>query len=195
MVTLVLFHSALGLHPGVTALADALRVDGTQVVTPDLYGGRVAGTTEEGVALRDEVGITTLLARAEASLIGLPDDLVLAGASMGVAPAQLLAAQRPATRGVICLHGCAPPEALGLRAWPSIPLSVHLSPGDPWVEEDQLGFLDDLPASEVEVHRYPQTGHLFSHAGHQDHDASATTRLTERLREAVARWGAGATSG
>lgn len=188
MVTLVLFHSALGLHPGVTALADAMRTAGTEVVTPDLYGGRVADTTEQGVALRDEIGITTLLARAEASLIGLPDDLVLAGASMGVAPAQLLAAGRPATRGVICLHGCAPPEALGLRAWPAIPLSVHLSPGDPWVEEDGLGFLDELPPAQVEVHRYPGTDHLFSHAGHEDHDATAAAELTDRLRAAVARW-------
>lgn len=188
MVTVVLFHSALGLHPGVTALADALRVDGHDVVTPDLYGGRVAETTEAGVALRDEIGITTLLARAEASLLGMPDDLVLAGASMGVAPAQLLAAQRPATRGVICLHGCAPPSALGLRSWPDVPLSVHLSPGDPWVDADELGFLDDLPADRAEVHRYPGTGHLFSHAGHDDHDPDARAVLIGRLREVLGRW-------
>ena len=190
MVTLVLFHSALGLHPGLTALADALRVDGHEVVTPDLYGGRVADTTEQGVALRDEIGITTLLARAEASLIGLPDDLVLAGASMGVAPAQLLAADRPATRGVICLHGCAPPSSLGLRSWPDVPLSVHLSPDDPWVDVDDLGFLEDLPSELAEVHRYPGTAHLFSHVGHADHDAAAQTLLVERLRAALARWSA-----
>lgn len=187
---MVLFHSALGLHPGLTGLADAVRGDGHEVVTPDLYGGRVARTTEEGVALRDEVGITTLLARAEASLIGLPDDLVLAGASMGVAPAQLLAAGRPATRGVICLHGCAAPTSLGLRSWPDVPLSVHLSPGDPWVDEDELGFLDHLPAGLAEVHRYPGTDHLFSHAGHEDHDPDAHGHLVERMREVVARWGA-----
>lgn len=189
MVSVVLFHSALGLHSGLLALGDALRVDGHEVVTPDLYGGRVAATTEEGVALRDEIGITTLLARAEASLLGLPDDLVLAGASMGVAPAQLLAAQRPATRGVMCLHGCAPPTALGLRSWPDLPLSVHLSPGDPWVDQDELGFLDELPTGRAEVHRYPGTAHLFSHLGHPDHDPDAHALLVDRLREVVARWG------
>lgn len=194
MATVVLYHSAVGLTDGIRALAEALQGDGHQVRTPDLYGGRTAGSTAEGIAVRDEIGITTLLARAEAALLDLPGDLVLGGASMGVAPAQLLAAQRPGTRGVLCLHGIAPPDELGLAAWPAIPLQAHLSPGDPWVEETAVDALAaQLPAELLEVHRYPGTDHLFSDPSQPDHAPTAAATLTERVREAVARWGSAST--
>ena len=41
MTEIVLFHSALGLRPGVTAAADRLRAAGQTVHTPDYYDGEV----------------------------------------------------------------------------------------------------------------------------------------------------------
>ena len=45
---IVLFHSALGLTPGLREFADRLRAAGHTVNTPDLFDGAVFGTLEEG---------------------------------------------------------------------------------------------------------------------------------------------------
>lgn len=190
MATVVLFHSALGLRPGVHRFADDLREAGHTVHTPDLYGGRTADDTDAGVRLRDEVGFTTLLARAEASLLGLDGPLVLAGMSMGCAPAQLLAVDRPATRGVVCLHGALSPDDLGLGGWPRVPLQLHLSPDDPWVDRASVDGLLASAGDDVEVHRYPGTGHLFTDPDLADHDPVARAEVLTRVGTALARWDA-----
>lgn len=190
MVTVVMFHSALGLRPGVHHLADALRVGGHEVHTPDLYGGRTAADTEEGVRLRDEIGFTTLLARAEASLLDLPDELVFVGLSMGAAPAQLFGATRPGARGVVCLHGALAPQDLGLSGWPPVPVQVHVTPDDPWVDDAGVAALltsagvdedGSVARGGAAVHHYPGTGHLFTDPDLPDHDADAAAAATSRV--------------
>ena len=52
MAKVVVFHSALGLRPGVLDAARRLRAAGHDVDTPDLYQGRAVESIEEGIAVR-----------------------------------------------------------------------------------------------------------------------------------------------
>ena len=49
MATVVLFHQALGLTPGVVAFADDLRGAGHTVHTPDLFQGRTFASIDAGL--------------------------------------------------------------------------------------------------------------------------------------------------
>jgi dienelactone hydrolase len=179
MATLVLFHSALGLRPGVTRFADRLRARGHEVRTPDLYDGEVFDHLTEGVAHRDHLGVPELMQRATAAVQDLPGDVVYAGMSMGAAPAQWLAATRPGALGALLVHGCLPLEMFGLERWPAtVPVQLHVSEDDPWVDPDGVdGFAAAVPPGLLEHATYPGTRHLFSDDDSSDHDPEATGQL------------------
>lgn len=145
MTTVVLFHSALGLGPGVHRFAEDLRERGHQIHTPDLYGGRTAEDVAIGIALRGEVGI----------------------------------------------HGALVPHDLGLTGWPRIPLQLHLSADDPWVDAASVDGLLAAVGDDAEVHRYPGTAHLFTDPDLPDHDPSSRAAVVTRVGAALARWDAG----
>src|SRR5215218_10260428 len=117
MAEMVLFHSALGLRPGVTAAADRLRAAGHTVHTPDYYDGEVFDDLEE------------IARRAREAVAGLPAGLVYAGFSLGADPAELLAAARAGARGAVLMHAAIPVEELGefgVERWPAgVPVQVH----------------------------------------------------------------------
>ncbi|AKF11285.1 Dienelactone hydrolase [Sandaracinus amylolyticus] len=179
MSHVVVFHSALGLRPAITRFADRLRAAGHTVTTPDLYDGEVFDTLEEGVAKRDALGIGELIRRALVAVEDVPSDALYVGFSMGTGAAQLLAATRPGARGAVLLHGALPIEALELDAWPaSVPLQIHVTTGDPWVDPSAV---DDLAARvpSIEVHRYIGEQHLFTDEGSPEHLPDAA-RAAER---------------
>ena len=91
MAEVVLFHHAQGLTPGVTAFADQLRHAGHTVHTPDLFEGRTFDSIEKGMSFVKELGFGEVMARGERAVEGLPAELVFAGFSLGVVPAQMLA--------------------------------------------------------------------------------------------------------
>lgn len=184
MATVVVFHSALGLRPAIESLAETFRDDGHQVATPDLYAGRVFDDLDEGVAERDRIGFTELLARATAGVETLPEPPVYIGLSLGTAPALLLGTQRPGTRGIALIQGVLPLEAIGLSAWPDgLPLQLHTSHDDPWHEQEPLDELvAAVPPHLLQVHDHPGCGHLFLDTGLPEHDTAATARLVEALR-------------
>lgn len=183
MTTLALFHSALGLRPSVLRLAEELRQHGHVVHTPDLFDGEVFDDLEQGAAKRDALGIRTLLQRADAAVADLPDDVVYAGLSMGAAAAQMLALTRPGAKGVALLHGALPLAPFGVEHWPDgLPVQLHLSPGDPWVDDDGVAaFVAQVPPDLLERIDHPGTGHLFTDADDPDHDADASARVTAAL--------------
>lgn len=183
MNPVVLFHSALGLRPGVHALAERLRAAGHPVTTPDLYVGATFEALEDGIAERDRIGIPTLLSRAEDALLPLGPRVVYAGLSMGAIPAQLYASTRPGAVGLVLLHGCLDPVELGVGRWPSdLPVQLHTSPGDPWVTPAEIDALAAaVPARLLEHHTYPGTGHLFSDPAQPEHDPVATALLQDRV--------------
>lgn len=182
---IVLFHSALGLRPSVLDWAEKLRALGHTVHTPDLYDGEVFDDLEAGARKRDSVGIPALMGRATAAVANLPPDLVLAGFSMGAAPAQLLAATRPGARAAILMHGAVAPAMAGIEAWPrGVAVQVHYAEKDPWVEEAEVEALAKLvraAETPIDVHVYGGEAHLFADAGLSEYDAEKARTMFERV--------------
>lgn len=181
-----MFHHAQGLTVGVAAFADELREAGHTVHTPDLYDGRTFATLEEGVAHARSTGFQTLLDRGVAAVEGLPAELVYAGFSMGVMPAQQLAQTRAGARGAVLMYSALPAAEFG--PWPAgVSLQIHGMEGDEWFQED-LEAARELAASVpgAELFLYPGTAHLFADSSLPDYDAGAARVLTARVLEFLA---------
>ena len=147
MAEVVLFRSALGLRPGVTAAADRLRAAGHNVHTPDYYDGEVFDDLNEGLRKRDELGYAEIAQRARDAVARLPAELVFAGFSLGAMPAELLAATTPGTRGAVLMHAAIPVKGFGgfgVERWPAgVPVQAHYAAEDPWVEAGEVAALGD----------------------------------------------------
>src|SRR5437867_2100397 len=117
MTTLLLFHHAHGQTTGFLAFADELREAGHTVHAPDLYDGNTFGDLDEGVAYAKQVGFGEIIRRGEATATELPRDIVYAGFSLGVMPAQSLAQNRPGARGAIFYSAAMPPSEFE-SPWP-----------------------------------------------------------------------------
>src|SRR5258708_6729118 len=129
--TIVLFHSLLGLRPGVLQWADKLRKAGHVVHTPDLYDGFVFDDSATAAAGIQHIGFQGVLARSQAAVADLPADLIYAGFSNGGACAELLAATRPGAKGAILMHAPLPIRALGWTVWPAtVPVQMHFAEKD-----------------------------------------------------------------
>jgi dienelactone hydrolase len=190
MAEILLFHHAHGRTPGVLTFAAALREAGHTVHVPDLYEGRTFDTLEAGMDHARQVGFEALLARGEAAARDLPHELVYAGFSLGVMPAQRLAQTRPGARGALLISACVPPEDLG-GPWPAaLPVQIHGMDADPIFAGE--GDLDAaralLPRAErAELFLYPGDRHLFADPSLPSHDAPAARLLTERALAFLAR--------
>src|SRR5215210_3909107 len=171
MAEVVLFHSVLGLRPGVIAAAERLREAGHTVHTPDLFDGEVFDDLDDGMRKEEALGYREIARRTREAVDGLPEGLVFAGFSMGVAHAEVLAAERPGALGVVLMHGTAPVEALreyfGIERWPEgVALQVHYAADDRWVEVEvevvPLGKAVRGAGAVFEEYAYPGSGHLFT---------------------------------
>jgi dienelactone hydrolase len=181
MTTILLFHHAQGQTAGFLAFVDELRQAGHTVHAPDLYDGKTFGDLDQGVAYAKQVSFQEILRRGTAAAGELPDDIVYAGFSLGVMPAQSLAQTRPGARGAIFYSAAMPASEFG-SSWPEgVPLQIHMMDRDPWAEED-------LPAAEAlvkeiedaELFLYPGSGHLFADSSLDDYDEQAAKLLKER---------------
>lgn len=188
MAEIVLFHSALGLRPGVTSAADRLRKAGHSVHVPDYYDGEVFDDLDDGLRKRDELGVAEILRRAREAVAGLPAGLVFAGFSLGNDPAELLAAERPGARGALLMHGAVPIEAFsefGVERWPEgVPVQVHYAAEDPWVEAEEVAALGDAvrgAGAIFEEHSYPGSGHLFADPDLPEYDRASSGAMWERV--------------
>lgn len=112
-MNMLLFHHAQGLIEGVHAFADELRAAGHEVTTPDLYDGRTFPTVQTGVDHLESLGVESVIDAAVNVAETRPTDLVYAGMSMGVMPAQKLAQTRPGARGALLYHSGVPIGAFG----------------------------------------------------------------------------------
>src|SRR5436189_3893064 len=102
----LLFHHAQGLTPGCRSFADRLRAAGHVVHAPDLYEGRTFTDLDDGVGHAKQVGFDTILERGRLAAEALPGEIVYAGFSLGVLPAQSLAQTRRGAKGALLFHGC-----------------------------------------------------------------------------------------
>lgn len=132
MAQVLLFHSALGIRPGVTDLADALRDADHSVHVVDQYDGRSFDDSETAMAHVDQTGFPELMRIALESSAAVIGPFVAVGFSNGAGMAQHAAAQRPEdARGVLMIGGGLPMRYLD-AAWPAgVPGEVHASEDDP----------------------------------------------------------------
>jgi dienelactone hydrolase len=184
MAEVLLFHHVQGLTSGVQAFAESLRRAGHTVHTPDLFDGRTFDKIEDGLAHVGEVGFGTVLERGQQAAQGLPTDLVYAGFSLGVMPAQQLAQTRQGAKGALLFHSCVPTSEFG-DAWPpGVPVQIHGMDADPFfVDEGDIDAARALVAStsDAELFLYPGKGHLFADNSVPDYDEQAAALLTERV--------------
>ncbi|HZG96256.1 MAG TPA: dienelactone hydrolase family protein [Mycobacteriales bacterium] len=184
MAEVLLFHHSQGLTEGVVAFADELRRAGHTVHTPDLFEGRTFGSIDEGMTYIRSVGSQELMGRGVRAADELPSELVYAGFSFGVMPAQLLAQTRPGARGALLFESCAPTSEFG-PGWPAgVPVQVHGMDGDPFFAEEG-GDIDAARALVAEAERaelflYPGDRHLFTDSSLPSYDADAAALLTKR---------------
>ena len=185
MTEILLFHPARGLTPGVIEFADQLRGAGHIVHTPDLYEGHTFQTTEDGVGYARDTGFGTILERGVGAADGLPTELIYAGFSLGVMPAQKLAQTRPGAQGALLLEACLPPSEFG--SWPDgVPVQIHGMEADPsFAYEGDLDAARALveEAEDAELFLYPGDQHLFADSSLSSYDAAAAALMTERVLE------------
>jgi dienelactone hydrolase len=101
MAEVLMFHHLHGLTPGVRSFAETLEQAGHTVHAPDLYEGWVFETFDEGAAYAEQVGFDTIIERGRVAAEKLPRELVYAGFSLGVLPAQMLAQTRAGAKGAV----------------------------------------------------------------------------------------------
>jgi len=185
MAQVLLFHHAQGQTAGFKAFADELRRAGHTVHTPDLYDGRTFTTLEEGMAYAGKVGFPDeIIERGVRAANELPNELVYAGFSLGVLPAQKLAQTRPGARGALLFYSCVPTSAFG-TPWPAdVPVQIHAMDADPiFVDEGDLDAARALVASaeHAELFLYPGSQHYFADASLPSYDADAAALLSRRV--------------
>src|SRR6266511_1293978 len=183
MAEVLLFHHALGQTEGFVAFADELRRAGHTVHTPDLYDGRTFATIDEGMAYAEQVGFAEIIERGVRAANGLPEQLVYAGFSLGVLPAQKLAQTRPGARGALLFYACVPTDFFG--AWPAgVPVQIHGMDNDPvFVGEGDIDAARQLVDStdDAELFLYPGDQHYFADSSLPSYDPNATALLTRRV--------------
>jgi dienelactone hydrolase len=190
MAQILLFHHVLGLSPGVQEFADELRAAGHTVNAPDLFDGRTFTTLDEGIGHVRSIGFGTVLDRGVAEAETLATDLVYAGFSLGVMPAQKLAQTRAGARGALFFEACLPIEEFG-TGWPDgVPVQVHGMDADPsFAEEGDLDAARALVASakQGELFLYQGSTHLFSDSSLPGYDEEAATLMMGRVLDFLAR--------
>lgn len=178
MTDVLLFHHAQGLTDGIRAFADDLRAAGHVVTLPDLFDGHTFATVAEGVAHVEEVGFDDLVAAGVGAADGLPDELVYAGFSFGVLPAQRLAQQRPGALGALLYHSGVPVSAFGDHWPPGVPLQVHV------MADDELGEVelarDLVDEAGGELYLYEGSAHLFTDRSLDDFDPDSAALVLAR---------------
>src|SRR6266568_3153957 len=189
MAEVLLFHHVQGLTSGVHAFAESLRRAGHTVHTPDLFDGRTFDKIEDGLAHVNEVGFGTVLERGQQAAQGLPIDLVYAGFSLGVMPAQQLAQTRQGAKGALLFHSCVPTSEFG-GAWPpGVPVQVHGMDADPFfVDEGDIDAARALvdEAEDGELFLYPGDQHYFADSTLPSYDAGAAALLKQRVLDFLA---------
>ena len=186
MAEVLLFHHAQGLTPGVRAFADDLRSADHVVHAPDLFDGRTFGSIDEGLAYIRDIGFDDMRERGVRVADTLPPELIYAGFSFGVLPAQKLAQTRPGARGALLLLLCLPISGeWAIGPWPDgVPVQIHGMDNDPFfVGEGDIDAAREIvaTATDAELFLYPGDQHYFADNSLPTYDADAAALLTESL--------------
>jgi dienelactone hydrolase len=186
MAEVLMFHHAQGLTPGVRAFADDLRAAGHIVHTPDLFDGRIFQSIDEGLAHIGKMGFDEMRERGVRVADDLPPELVYAGFSFGVLPAQKLAQTRAGARGALLFYSCLPISGeWAFGPWPDgVPVQIHGMDNDPiFVGEGDIVAARDIveKVRDAELFLYPGDQHYFADSSLPSYDAESTALLTRRV--------------
>jgi dienelactone hydrolase len=186
MAEVVLFHSVLGLTPGVHAAAERLRAAGHVVHTPDRYDGHAPFSAyEPAMAFADGISMGELLRRSEQSVAGLPANVVYCGWSAGGAVAEQFTLTRPGALGLVLIAAAAKLSWFQANSWPgSVPVQIHYATQDPFREEDELqSFMASVRESgaSLELYEYELRGHLFDDPSLPDEYDEAAETMWQRI--------------
>jgi len=184
MGEIVLFHHALGLTPGVKDFADQLKHAGHIVHTPDLFEGRTFNSIQDGMGYVDQIGFEDFMDRGKRVVQELSSELVYAGFSLGVIPAQMLAQTRPGSQGALFFYSCVPHTEFG-ESWPKgVPVQIHAMDADPYfVDEGDIEAARGLieSAENGQMFLYPGNQHYFADSSLPSFDPAATKLLLKRV--------------
>jgi dienelactone hydrolase len=193
MAEVLLFHHIQGLTEGVAAFAEELRAGGHTVHTPDLFDGRTFDSIDEGFSYAQSQG-ERLDERADSAAAALPESLVYAGFSWGVAAAQRLAQTRAGARGALLFEACFPITGeYAFGPWPDgVPVQIHGKAEDEFfAKEGDIDAARELVATvgpeQGELFVYPGDQHLFTDASLPSYDADAAALVLERSLGFLAR--------
>jgi dienelactone hydrolase len=194
MATIALFHSVLGVRPGIGDAAELLRARGHDVRVVDQYDGTVFDEYEPANAYVEEVGFPALMSKALELTADLPHGFVAVGFSNGGGMAEYVAASRLDVSGVVMISGAVDPAEIGVT-WPSgVPAQLHSTVDDPrrvqeWI--DAVAAAVERARATVEVFEYSGSGHLFADRSKPDEYQPAEAELMwSRVTEFIARIGA-----
>lgn len=127
------------------------------------------------MAAKDEIGKTELLKRAVLAAAPCSErGLVHAGFSLGASVAQTLALGDHQARGLLLLHGTS--DVAASASVDELPVQLHVAEPDAFETDDWLSswYLQMRKAgADVEIHRYPGAGHLYTDPGLPDYDEEA----------------------
>jgi dienelactone hydrolase len=164
MAIVAIFHSALGVRPGLAEFASKLKTIGREVHIVDQYDGQVFDDYDEAGAYVDEVGFPDLMVKAIQGVADRPDGFVVIGFSNGAGMAEFVAANRPVS-GVVMASGALPLETIGIT-WPQgVPAQIHSTVDDPRRDQKAIDSVKQAvedAGGTVEVFDYPGSGHLFA---------------------------------
>lgn len=153
---------------------------------PDLYEGHIFDTLEQGIGYASRTGFGAVLELGVAAAAPLGGEVVYAGFSLGVMPAQRLAQTRAGAKGALLISACLPVSEFG-EAWPAdVPVQVHGMDGDPFfADEGDLDAARELTAAteRAELFLYPGKQHLFADSSLPSYDRAAAELLTQRVIE------------
>ena len=187
MAEILLFHHVLGRTPGVAACAAELERHGHVVHTPDLFGGLSFPDLQAGVAHVEDVGFDTIVGRGVDAAERLPAEVVYAGWSLGVVPAQRLAQTRVGALGALLLEACVPVTEFGAH-WPAgVPVQIHGMDRDPFFAGEgdvdaARSLVDGVPTgTPADLFVYAGDRHLFADSSLESFDAEAAALLTRRV--------------
>jgi carboxymethylenebutenolidase len=184
----VVLHPWWGLNDDVTAFADRLADVGFAAVAPDLYDGEEPATTIEGAealqeALNEDVADALALGAVDAlgESIGDPAARIATiGFSMGGAWALWLPSLRPEITASVVYYGSMTGPSLARARGPVL---GHFPETDAYEPEENIAaFERGLSAAgrDVELYRYPGTGHWFAEPSRDAYDAAAADLAFER---------------
>lgn len=184
---ILVLHAWWGLTPFFRSLCDRLAAEGYVALAPDLFGGRVTDSVEEGGRLLQAADPNELAHLTRSSLQTLrdtdatPDGPVgVLGFSMGASLGLWLSARVPdAVAATTAFYGGQDIDFAEARS----AYLGHYAEQDPYVDEDGLVLLEadlHLLGLETSFHRYAGTTHWFFEDDRPEHDPAAAALAWDR---------------